>query len=555
MKNTANIYQFSGLIAVLGLVALVVGFVVMILLPDIRLAAWGLLLLGVLLMSTAVIIDFRRVGRALTGRRGKFSTGTTVMAVTFIGITLLANAISLGNYHRFDVTGVSQFTLTQQTKDVIKNLKTPVKALAFFIPAIPTSNDPGNTAAILYNYGTTLLTEYKNSADKLSVEYIDPDENPDRARQYNITQYQTVVFETEKGRRLVPLGQFITYDAQGAPTGIEAEHAFTSAILEVTGTIQKKIYFLTGHGEGDISSTAASGYSQARESLLDNLYKVDTLDLTINPVIPDDAAALIVAGPQEPIPTKEAETIEQYLKSGKQALFMINPNPPKEIKQLLANWGITAGDGTVIDPSSYVAPSIDSPSVPSTRNEFGLPTIYFPGATAIIPNPEYKPTATMTEQGEILPQIIWKSENSKIQMSRLVWTSNDSWLEMNFNPLGKPEFTEGTDIKGPLGLSFLIFVPPSSENTTGPGTALIVIGDSDFVSNQHFFNGNNGDLLLNAVNLLTTGKEIISIKRRVLPFRRLVVGPEAANFIRISSIGLLPLIVLTAGVIIWWRRR
>ncbi|GAG47518.1 unnamed protein product, partial [marine sediment metagenome] len=87
------------------------------------------------------------------------------------------------------------------------------------------------------------------------------------------------------------------------------------------------------------------------------------------------------------------------------------------------------------------------------------------------------------------------------------------------------------------------------------GTTLMVIGDSDFASNEHFYSGNNGDLFLNAVSGLTAGTEIVSIERKVLPFRRLIVSPEAARFINYSSIGLLPLLVLVIGAVIWWRRR
>ena len=532
MQTTPKAYRVSGLIAVLGLVTLLVGSIVMLLLPGIRYAAWLILVLGVLLLAIAFIIDFRRVGSALTGRRGRFGTGTTVMVSAFIGITLLINAISIGNYHRFDITGVAQFTLTSQTKELLSKMETPVQVLGFFTPA-----DPYGIA----NYATSLLTEYQNYTDQLSIEEIDPDEHPDQARQYGITMYQTVVFEGEYGRRLV-LPQEIME---------QAEHAFTSAIMEVTGIVQKKVYFLTGHGEGNINSE----YSNAREGLLDNLYQVDTLDLARNPSIPDDCATLIIAGPQELIPSEELVIIVQYLISGRQALFLVNPNSPQEIKQLLSIWGVAIGDGTVIDPSSYVAPNKDTPSVPRTRNAFGLSTIYFPGATAIMPYPEFVPTLATTEEGEVLGQIVWISENSSIQMYMLISTSEDSWLEMNFNSMEEPEFDEGTDVKGPLILGFLVFTSPSGEAEEEQGTALIVLGDSDFASNKHFYNGNNSDLFLSSVNWLAAGKELISIERKVLPYRRLVVGPEATNVINYSSIGLMPLLVLVIGSIIWWRRR
>jgi ABC-type uncharacterized transport system involved in gliding motility auxiliary subunit len=454
------------------------------------------------------------------------------MASIFIGIILFVNAISIGNHHRFDITGVAQFTLTSQTKDVLSEMETPVQAWGFFTPSD------------LYgigSYATSLLDEYQNYTDRLSVEFIDPDEHPDQAREYGITQYQTVVFETEIGSRLVSPQEIAD----------QAEHAFTSAILEVTGTVQKKVYFLTGHGEANIDFN----YSYARQGLLDNLYKVGTLDLLATPSIPEDAAALIIAGPQELIPFEEMAVIAQYLISGKQALILVNPDSPQEIRQLLALWGIAIGNGTVIDPSSYVTPNIDTPSVPRTRNGFGLSTIYFPGATAIFPFPEYEPTYLTTEEGEVLPQVVWRSEDSDIQMYTLIWASEDSWLEMNFAPSEEPEFDEETDIKGPLDLGYLIFTPPGGEAEEEQGTTLIVIGDSDFASNQHFYNGNNSDLFLSAVNWLAAGKELISIERKVLPFRSLVIGPEAERFINYSSIGLLPLLVLVIGAVIWWRRR
>ncbi len=549
MQTTPKVNHLSGLMAVLGLLALLVGLIVMILLPGIRYAAWLILVLGVLLLAIAFIIDFRQVSSALTGRRGRFSTGTTVMASIFIGITLLVNAISIGNYHRFDLTGVAQFTLTSQTKDVLAKLETPVRILCFLTPS--------DTYGI-GNYVTSLLDEYQNYTDQLSVEVIDPDEHPDQARQYGITYYQSVVFETEKGHRLVSPEEIVQMgtDAQGNQqiVGIEAEHAFTSAILEVTGTVQKKVYFLTGHGESSIDVD----YSNAKKGLLDNLYKVDTLDLMFTHGIPEDCTALIIAAPQNSLDGSEVEIIDNYLKNGGWVMILTNPHPPQEVRQLLSPWGVDIEDGTIIDPSSYATPNIDSPSVPRTRNFFDLTTVYFPEATAITPQPEYTPTLQVDETGTPR-QILWTSNDTQIEMYSLVRTSQDSWLEKDFNPNEAPEFNEATDQKGPLNVGFLIDIAlPAGTQELPSGfkdTRIVVFGDSDFASNQHFYNGDNGSLFLSSVSLLTAGKEVISIDRKVVPFRRLVIGSEAATFINYSSIGLLPLLVVVVGGIIWWRRR
>ncbi len=543
MQTKPRGYRFSGLAAVLGLLALLIGFIVMLLLPSIQYTAWGILVLGILLLATAFIIDFRQVSRTLTGRRGRFGVSTTVMASIFIGIILFVNAISIGNYHRFDVTGVAQFTLTPQTKEVLGKLETPVQIMAFYIPGEP-----------IGEYAVNLLEEYQNYTDQLSIESIDPAENPDIAREYETTlipqeyRYPAIVFEGDNGKRMVLIPEYCAViDEQIVP--IEAEHAFTGAILEVTGTIQKKVYFLTGHGESDIYSD----YSYASDELRDNLFKVETLNLLATPSIPEDCAALIIAAPQLSLTSSEVDVIQRYLESGRQALILINPNPPQGINQLLSSWGVSIEDGTVIDSSSFVSPNENTPLVTRERNYFSFTETYFPGATAIIPQPEYMPVLLQMEDGS--GQVVWISEESQVQMFMLLWTTTDSWLEKDFDPLKEPEFDEGIDPEGPLFLGFIIFTLPTGEADEEQGTALIVIGDSDFASNEHFYNGNNGDLFLNAVDALTAGTEIISIERKVLPFRRLLVSPEAARFINYSSIGLLPLLVLVIGAVIWWRRR
>ncbi len=84
---------------------------------------------------------------------------------------------------------------------------------------------------------------------------------------------------------------------------------------------------------------------------------------------------------------------------------------------------------------------------------------------------------------------------------------------------------------------------------------LAVIADSDFAANPHFANGNNRDLFLTTANWLAEGVDVISVDRKVLPVRRLILSPEEARFLFVSSIGLLPLALLVLAGVLWWRRR
>jgi ABC-type uncharacterized transport system involved in gliding motility auxiliary subunit len=316
----------------------------------------------------------------------------------------------------------------------------------------------------------------------------------------------------------------------GPQISAEAEHAFTSAILEVTGTRQKKVYFLTGHGESSI----LTDYSAARSGLRDNLYQVDELDFTRSPRIPDDAAALIVAGPQRPPSSSEMDLLKAYLDGGGRVFLLLNPGAPQALRQLAAEWGLNFQDGTIIDPGSYVAPQKDDPLVTRDRNHFGLAQVNFPGAAAVLPQKE------LPKNVSILP---------------MAWTTAQSWLARSLVSGREPSFEKGTDIKGTLAVGALISTATPAGAAGTDGMRLIVVGDSDFSANAHFPDGNNGDMFLSGVSWLTEGEEIVSVDRKVLPIRRLVLSPEEARFLQISSIGLLPLLLLLLAGFVAWRRR
>ena len=110
-------------------------------------------------------------------------------------------------------------------------------------------------------------------------EVVDADKNPLLARQYNFETYGTIVLETT-----LPDGQKKQEKIQDAD-----EEKLTNAIIRVTRSGKRVVYFLKGHGEKDLSSSERTGYGQMKSAIEKLNYDVKDLLLAREPKVPDDA--------------------------------------------------------------------------------------------------------------------------------------------------------------------------------------------------------------------------------------------------------------------------
>ena len=504
--------MLSAVFAISGFFSLLSGWILLVILPDVPVFSRAIIFFGVLLIAAAVIMEFRRVKKAVSGARGLFGIGTAANAGVFFGIIILVNILGISFFYRWDFTGSRQFTLAPQTRDFLEKLDTQVEVVTLFSPRVPYT---------LSAYAQGVLDEYRDKSKYLSIQDIDPDIYPERARRYGLDQtgaaYGAIVIRSGNSQRIV----------YGPELAAGAEHAITGALMEVTGIRQKKIYFLSGHGEGRIDRE----FLEAARELRKNMFAVQELDLIASQVIPADAAAMVIADAKGNFTIEELRNIQNFLLDGGSLLLLVNPYPNKDIKNFIGLWGIDIPDGIVVDPSSYAIPNKESILIPRTRNSFRLAQTFFPGAAPIIPQ------GSLSQALELLP---------------LVWTSRDAWIA---EESGQEKKTKtDTALEGPFALGAMISEKPVN-NERSKGIRIVVIGDSDFASNENFNNGNNGELFLSVINWLTDGIEIVSMERKVLVSRRILLSPEQARFLNLSSVGLFPLLLLAFAFFVWRRMK
>ncbi len=472
-----------------------------------------LLSAGVVLILLYALLRPDEVRKVLTGRSARYGSNAVVLSVAVLGILFFLDVLGIKYHKRFDLTQNKQYTLSQETIQIIQNLKEPVEIIGFF-----SENDSRRD-----NIGG-LLDEYVyHSHGKVKYRFVDPDTNPALARKYKISSYGILVFIRGKKTQ-----QSYAMDEQD----------ITSGILKVSREKPLVVYFTTGHQERGPEEFNQKGYSTITRLLGKDNYEVKTLNLaTVTGTLPSNMAALVVASPLKPFAPKEEKKLRDYLDKGGKLMIMTDPQAPIPISDTLKNeWGITFDNDVVIDPSNSFFGDVASPAVSQyrfhsiTKDLNGLMS-FFPLARSIT---------------------ITRTNYPTITVDSLVDTSKRSWGETDLTN-SHAHFDKGKDLPGPLVLA----AAGTNKNTKA---RLVVFGDSDFVSNgvlgavQGAFG--NPDLFRNSVNWLTEEKSLIAIgpKPPAIHSIRPITGAEQ-KLLLYTLVIFLPVIVLLAGALVWVRRR
>src|SRR4026207_1025537 len=113
-------------------------------------ARWVFLAAGVAVLLLALILNAREAQTAMGTRTVRYGTGAAVMALLALGIVVAANAISFRHNTRWDLTENKRNSVSPQTIQVLRTLKSPVSAIAFFrsdTPGQKNAAPPGRAPA------------------------------------------------------------------------------------------------------------------------------------------------------------------------------------------------------------------------------------------------------------------------------------------------------------------------------------------------------------------------------------------------------------------------
>ncbi|GAB4365497.1 MAG: Gldg family protein [Calditrichia bacterium] len=467
------------------------------------------LILGLAISGLGMYYYFQFRQKKFSKKTLQYGANTLLTTVIVLGIIVLLAFITNRHKARADLTAKGLYSLAEQTKSVLNGLKKDVRIYAFY----------KKTDEVM---AKDLLEGYAYRSKFIKFEFVDPNQKPQLARRYNVTQYNTVIVECAGKRETI--------------TDL-SESTLTNAIIKVTRELDKVIYFTTGHGEKDIESDGPKGLKRAVEGIRKENYQVQTINLAEEKRIPEDCAVLVIAGPTAEFFSSELDTIKKYIENGGKLFVMIDPQWKPGLVDFLLNYKIKVGDNIVVDASGVGQLFGMGPEIPLVSNyeehdiftDFNIMTFY-PIVCSVEP---------LTEGGE-----------SGFTAQTLFKSGPNSWGEVDYtNP--KVTFNEGRDIKGPVSLAVV-----SSKTVQGnKKSRILVVGDSDFANNGYIRNSGNYDLFLNEINWLAEEEDMITVRPKEIDDRRVNLTAKDSKVVLYVSVFALPLLIIVAGVLIYFKRR
>ena len=388
-------------------------------------------------------------------RRPVLLLGVQIAAVTAI----LGCVLALAALHpkRLDLTPERRFTLSPYTREILGRLSDDVRVTLFY----------SSQAGAMRREMADLLALYRETQPRIQVRLYDLDRSPGIAKRLGVSSYNTAVIEAGARREEVDLVN---------------EESMTAALLAAAGTPPVPTYFVVGHGEHDPrDDDERRGASQAARALAAEGFEVRVLEGAA--AVPADAGLVIVAGPTRDLRNAEIDALTAWVRDGGKAVVLVDPATPAGVASLVGRFGVELAGDLVVDERARLFGTDGLSARVAYLNQTLFPDA--PEVHALLP--EAQSLRVLDVPG--------------VTADYLAMTADSTWADVDRRaPDGDPAFRPGRDRRGPLPVATFARVSvPGREGTEG---RLVVIGDSDFVTNLHLNVLGNRDLLLTTAELV-----------------------------------------------------
>ncbi|NLO04007.1 MAG: hypothetical protein GX126_17115, partial [Bacteroidales bacterium] len=454
-----------------------------------------------------------------------------------------------------------RYTLSDATKDVLKNLEDPVTVSAYFSEGLPPNIDKARRDF------KELLSEFEtHSRGNIVYEFINPNKDEEieqEAIQNGISPVVINVREKDQSvQKKAFLGAILKYGEKTevipfVQPGSAMEYSIASGIKKLTLDEKNLVGFIQGHGE-----PSTFMMQQAMQSL-NVLNEVEGVNLTDSTYLPKYKTLALIA-PTDSIPGEHFRMLDDYLAGGGNLVIAVNrvdgdlnQGMGTDINTGLESWlaekGIEVESSFIVDVNcgavsvvqqqgmfSFTT-QVDFPFLPvfNTFNEHpvtsGLETVIMQFASPV----NYTGDSALT-----FTPLVYSSEKSGIQGLPLFFNIEKKWGDNDF------------PMKGIVAAGVL------EGNIAGTNNArMIVIGDGDFAVNgqgqqAQQLSPDNVNLLVNSIDWLSDDTGLIQLRTRGITSRLLKqVEDGKKNLLKWLNVLLPVIFIIVYGIFRSQRNR
>jgi ABC-type uncharacterized transport system involved in gliding motility auxiliary subunit len=520
--------KFLGLLGWIGVALVVAAVIIRFSKPEY--AQWSprLALAGLVVTALYTATQWRDIARSFSGRGVRYGSISLASVLLMLAILVGINYVAKRQNKRWDLTVGGQFSLSDQTKQLVATLQKPLTIQAFYVQNAGDLRDR--------------LNDYTYLSKQVTVEYVDAERNPIEAQKAEIQTVPTLL---------------VKYDGRTERANSADEQSVANAMKKVIAGRAKKVYFLQGHGEHDLAGSDPRGYSGIADALKTDNFETAKLTLAQTGSIPDDATVLAIAGPTADVLPAELDAIHAFLKKGGKVLLLLDPPDkgagpePTSLIALARDWGIAVGTDIVVDASGRGQRLGTDASVP----------IATPLPHAI--TNDFKYFTAMPFARSVTP-VDGGSNGHTAQ--KFLETSPQSWAESDMKGLfatGRPELDPAKgDKTGPIAVAAAVSAAvtadtstPATPNAPKAETRVVVVGDSDFAGNGAIGLPGNREIFLNIANWLAQQEDLIAIRPKDKNDRPITMTADQGATVAWFTGIIIPGLLLLNGVRVWWRKR
>lgn len=470
------------------------------------------LIVSVLTFVAALAIDYKFYLEFLSMRTTKHGMNMGVLILLSLVLVVAVNYLGVRFDKTFDLTQEKINTLSDQSIEVVKNLKDDMRVMIFY----KGKNLKERAREIRNDFRM-----YMSNSNRIKVDVIDANFDVERAKKYleNSEAFATVL--EYKGKRALVQSSAGTPDR---PVYQEAD--ITSAMLKITRDKPMSIYFLTGHQEKDIDQEGLEGLKAFAESLRNDGYTVAKINLIVGDKLPEPPAVLAIVGPKTALTDKELEDIRQFAKNGGRLFLAADPGERHQIALLTKSFGIEYRNNYVVNEVAGTDEGLIGavgfefdPNSPVTKKlAMGRALAVFPFASELARAPD--------ASGEYSHSEIVRSHPRAYHLN---------------NP--------NANIKDPERRTHALAMTAQKDKFS-----MVVFGDSDFLSDVRIQRWVHLDLAMNAVAYLFDDEMNLTIRPKKLEGTQLQVTSTKQIMIVVAGVSL-PLCLIVLSGLSWYRRR